>query len=271
MILTRHAGFLIVLTGILSLGGCKTLNDDLNRGYADIMSLFREPGTVQMAETTEQAEDIEFSLNTSAEKPSSEPVMTVIPGIKPDAPRTETKSAEVVSPPQPEIKTTQKNPCPPVKIVSDLNQVHQFMDMDKPRDKEKISSIRMVSVQNSCSTVSGNVIVDMTIAFSGDLGPRARREAGDKPSLAYPYFVAITNPQGAIVSKEVFAVSLSFDKGVEQKNYIEQIRQVIPLQGGQVQGSRILIGFQLNNQELAYNRSHGSLMPVSQIEPAAGN
>lgn len=171
--------------------------------------------------------------------------------------------------------------CPDVRIVQDLNQVHQFIDAGAPAPAEAVSSVRMLSVQNSCKISNNNVAVDMTLAFEGSIGPKGRSSANDKPSFAYPYFVAITNNQGSIIAKEVFAVTMAYDGKQTSKSSTEQIRQMIPMNGVDQKNYKVLIGFQLNDQELAFNRSLPQDTVVAQtaaivdaavadIEPAAG-
>jgi hypothetical protein len=165
--------------------------------------------------------------------------------------------------------------CPNVRIVQDLNQVHQFVDNAKPNPTEAISSIRMENVESKCQVVKNNLAIDMTVAFDGNLGPKARTRAGDKPSFAYPYFVAITNNQGSIIAKEVFAVTLVYDSGQNHETHTEQLRQMIPMGDKDLKNYKVLIGFQLNDQELAFNRAIptemiGPANSVTTIEPAAG-
>lgn len=165
--------------------------------------------------------------------------------------------------------------CPSVRIVTDLNQVHQFVDTMKPSAQQAISSIRMQGVETKCQMVKNNIAIDMTLAFEGKVGPRGRNQAGDKPSFAYPYFVAITNNQGSIIGKEVFAVTLAYDSGRSSETHLEEIRQMIPMADRDYKNYKVLIGFQLNDQELAYNRSLPPelLSPSNRenlVEPASG-
>lgn len=159
--------------------------------------------------------------------------------------------------------------CPTVRIVQDLNQVHQFIDGENPDPSEAVSSIRMTSVQDQCALVKDNMVIDVTLAFEGRIGPKARAKSGDKPGFAYPYFIAITNNQGGIIAKEVFAVTLAYESGRDTETHVEQVRQMIPVAGLNRDNYKVLIGFQLSEQELAFNRA----LPPEQtmIEPAAGD
>ena len=196
------------------------------------------------------------------------------------SPASETQTAQMASGISPAAGGSSSG-CPDVRIVQDLNQVHQFIDGGAPAPAEAVSSVRMTSVQNSCKISNNNMAVDMTLAFEGSIGPKGRNNASDKPSFAYPYFVAITNNQGSIIAKEVFAVTMAYDGKQTSKSSTEQIRQMIPMSGSDQKNYKVLIGFQLNDQELAFNRTLPQDTVVAQtaaiidaavadIEPAAG-
>lgn len=159
------------------------------------------------------------------------------------------------------------NYCPEVRIVTDLNQVHQFTDAAKPAPNQAISSIRMSSVEKDCRVEDQNMVIDMTLSFEGKAGPKARTKPADKPSFAYPYFIAITNNQGSIIAKEIFAVTMAYEKGKDSRSFTETVRQVIPLGDAPLKNYKVLIGFQLTEQELAYNRA----TPLAAIPVAQGH
>lgn len=205
---------------------------------------------------------------------------TAMPESTPSTP-SETQMAKMASGIAPAAGGASSAGCPDVRIVQDLNQVHQFIDGIAPAPSEAVSSVRMISVQNSCKISNNNVAVDMKLSFEGSIGPKGRSSAKDKPSFAYPYFVAITNNQGSIIAKEVFAVTMAYDGAQTSKSSTEQIRQMIPMNGIDQKNYKVLIGFQLNDQELAFNRTLPQDTVVAQtaaivdaaiadIEPAAG-
>jgi hypothetical protein len=174
-------------------------------------------------------------------------------------------SGEAEKPAEP-VKTA--NACVPVTTVDELKTLSQFMDEQAPRAENNISSAVITNVSANCSYNDKNTIVDLDITFDGALGPKAHTWKAEKPSFAYPYFVAITQPDGRIATKEVFGVTLSYEKGQNTMTQHEHMRQVIP-QSAQPQ--QIVVGFQLTEAQLAYNRSlegkGNAVMPASGAEP----
>ncbi len=177
-----------------------------------------------------------------------------------------------------DVKMAAGDNCPPISVVGDLNALHQFMDMENPQEKDAISSIAFSTVKSDCRYNEHNVVVDLDIMFDGTLGPRARVWKTDKPSFAYPYFVAITTPDGDIIAKEVFAATISYGDNQETATHEEHMRQIIPL-NGDTYGTEheLLIGFQLTEDELFYNRKLAAMdidelvaIPPAELETAAG-
>lgn len=147
------------------------------------------------------------------------------------------------------------NNCMPVSVVDDLKTLSQFSNDQAPRAENNVSAVAITNVSSSCTKNDKNYSIDLDITFNGTLGPKAHSWNADKPSFAYPYFVAITLPDGTIVTKEVFGVTLSYADNQTNVEQHEHMRQVIPLQSQAGQPQQIVIGFQLTESQLAYNRS----------------
>ncbi|MBI4030139.1 MAG: hypothetical protein HY370_00525 [Proteobacteria bacterium] len=152
--------------------------------------------------------------------------------------------------------STENAECPKIEVVHELSMVHQFIEEPSTAPEDRMSSIEIKNVRNKCKTNGNNVIVDLDIDFEGHLGPQARAWNTDKPSFAYPYFIAVTTPEGNINAKEIFALTVSYDKGEESITQTEHLRQLIPADGA-VYGNAhaLLLGFQLTDRELSYNRA----------------
>jgi hypothetical protein len=256
--------FALMVLCALPLTGCETVQRDIEQGFAQMRSDFQQ--TFALLEAPEQsfpsdeaaADEAEVTITATA---------PVKPGSKPKTPDSITLTKTKPTPAEPPIQAASKSLCPEVRVVQDLNQVHQFVDAAKPRADQAISSARITGISDYCSVVGNNVAVDITLGFAGSIGPKGRVMANEKPSFAYPYFIAITNAQGSIIAKDAFAVTMSYDGDQKTETRTEQVRQMIPTSGGNPGSYRVLIGFQLTDQELAFNRSQKD---VSQIEPAAG-
>ena len=146
--------------------------------------------------------------------------------------------------------------CPPVKITPDLQEIVEFPDLSNPSPKTEISRLRIRSVQRHCTYKEEELAVRLDISFDGRLGPKARIRETDKPSYAFPYFVAVSGPDGNILAKGLFAASVSYGAEENEISRTDTITQRMPLnEDGSLPDYTILIGFQLAEEQLAYNRA----------------
>lgn len=146
--------------------------------------------------------------------------------------------------------------CPNAKVVEELGTINEFMDISDLADYNLVSSVEITGLESSCTYSDTSMTVDLKLAFEGNLGPRARQQSGDTPFFSYPFFVAVTSPRGDILAKEIFAASMTYESGQNRQNYYESLRQIIPVDS-RSDGARhkVLVGFQLSQDQLAYNRA----------------
>jgi hypothetical protein len=155
------------------------------------------------------------------------------------------------SEPQAEEFLLQGN-CPSTEVVKELDVLNEFTDANNPVAANLISRTAITDVKSTCSFGEKSMTVDLKVAFDGVIGPQSALRNGN---FNYPFFVAVTAPNGDILAKEVFSAPLSFDGGLTRSTYHESLRQIIPVYNPE-QGPRykVLVGFQLTPEQLAYNR-----------------
>jgi hypothetical protein len=108
----------------------------------------------------------------------------------------------------------------------------------------------MSDIQSKCVYGSQSVTVDIKLSFEGTAGAN-----GPAGTASYPFFVAVTGPGGNILAKEVFAASMDYSRGPNQ-TYFESMRQIIPVPSKTAgEQFKVLAGFQLSDDQLAYNRA----------------
>lgn len=147
--------------------------------------------------------------------------------------------------------------CPSIQIMSDLKSLAQFVDDTAPSAETNISSINIMDVETACNQTDKATEIALTITFDGQTGPKARGKNSGTANFSYPYFIAVTDSNGDILAKEIFAASLSYSKGQDTVKQIETINQLLP-NTSEVSGYNILVGFQLNEAQLQYNRDQAA-------------
>lgn len=145
--------------------------------------------------------------------------------------------------------------CPRVEAVADLKAVSEFASEDDHSEPNLVSEVKIDRVQSSCSYDENSVTVDLKMDFDGRIGPQSRTVAGNAPFFSYPFFVAVTSANGTILAKEIFSANMSYNAGESTKRYTEKLRQIIPIENRDRGANyKILVGFQLSPDQLAYNR-----------------
>jgi len=140
--------------------------------------------------------------------------------------------------------------CPAAGAVPELANFVEFVDPARPSIQTVVSSARIGTIQSKCDYGSQSVTVDIRLAFEG-----AQGASGTGGTQSYPFFVAVTSPNGAILAKEVFAANMNYSSGNRQ-TYFESMRQIIPIINKDAGVHyKVLAGFQLSPEQLAYNRA----------------
>lgn len=155
-----------------------------------------------------------------------------------------------------EDDTAMNGDCPLIETTDALSEIHLFKDPTKPVSDTRISSLMIRNVTDTCRHRGDNVIVEVSIDFIGELGPAGRISSRERPSFAYPYFIAIEGVNGNILAKEVFATTVSYNNEQTSIAKTESMRQIIPLaRNTRASDYKIFIGFQLSEEELMYNQA----------------
>jgi len=147
--------------------------------------------------------------------------------------------------------------CPGGVIPADASKVTRFRDATGRDLTDVISEGTIQDILVQCKYVKNVVDVDLQIAIIAARGPADRSRVAE-----FEYFVAIVDPQQNIVAKEPFRIRFEFSDNRTQLGAVEQIEPKLPLpdtsKGDQY---KILVGFQLTPDELAWNRSQNAKEP----------
>jgi hypothetical protein len=139
--------------------------------------------------------------------------------------------------------------CPVVGIPDELSHVSHFKGSGTDFANVTVTAL-LTDAKGSCTFDKEGVTVEMNVSLIARLGPSAVERTAD-----FAYFVAILNPDGKIVAKQVFPAPITFADNQSRKGSIETITQRIPMKDYKQAGNyHIDVGFQLTQEELSYNR-----------------
>lgn len=180
-------------------------------------------------------------------------------------------SAIVDAPQQVATTPAADQPCPKVSVVEELNMLPRFRMDSGGRDL--LLDAHITGVNSTCQYKDGDIAIDLDITFTETGSAAALSTDIEKSLTTYPYFVAVTTNDGTIKAKQAYSVMILWAKGKDQITQTDRVRQVISLNGRPASGYRIMVGFQLTPDELAYTRNRpltaaGAPVPVTPPSPA---
>ncbi len=142
--------------------------------------------------------------------------------------------------------------CPPVQIDPLMANFTEFEDPNKTTDAMKISQFKLIDSSTLCELDGKFVSMQIDLTFEGKIDPKNKRKDGSKVFFSYPYFVSVNDIEGNELAQEVFAASVSYDKGETTKKIVETIRQRLPLEDN-IAPYQIEVGFSLTEEQIQYN------------------
>jgi hypothetical protein len=148
---------------------------------------------------------------------------------------------------------TTQYPCPQVGVLQGTDHITLVRGAGTdPRDVMAKAEIGRVTSRCEYNLSDSTITVD--IAFDGiaELGPAATSR-----DLVLDTFVAVTRRYNAFDNKKVYQVPVTFEPGMNRMRFVKTVDGTVIPYGGEADGRiyQILIGFQLTQQQLDFNRT----------------
>ncbi len=140
--------------------------------------------------------------------------------------------------------------CPKVGILGEAARVTVFGAGAGQGPTNVAANAVVGDFSGNCTYDETGVTIDVSVALVAERGPAL---VGDQVALTY--FVAISKPDGTIVTKQVFPTTIEFKGNAPRAGSREDLQPHIPLaKGVDARGYQVLLGFQLTPAQLDYNR-----------------
>ena len=143
--------------------------------------------------------------------------------------------------------------CPQVAIVRDLGDIHDYGTEDADAS-QLVAEARMNAVDGDCAYGKDGIDVRFSISFISARGPRL---GGQRTS--FPYFIAVIDPEDTILNKDRMTEDFHFSSNDKVSEKSEDIHVFVPISKEKLSlgpAYRILVGFQLTQQQLNAARNH---------------
>lgn len=145
--------------------------------------------------------------------------------------------------------------CPTVLILADAERFTQFRP-GRGRDiTDIVAEGEIAGFKGTCEFGKKNATLEMTLSVSFNL---TRGAANSDSVVEFPYFVAVPSMYPDPAGKALIPASVQFPGNLSKVRYAdEELQLSLPLGNGLSGASyEVIIGFQLDEDQLAYNRSH---------------
>jgi len=146
--------------------------------------------------------------------------------------------------------------CPTLTLPSDLADLTRYRS-DAPHDLSTVVlDARVTAVDANCRRGRRDQSVDATISmrFQMDRGPAAPSRV-----VQIPWFIALLDANSNIINRQTFILPAQFGPNTTRAAVSSQPVEIsFPVgQERRAQDYRIMVGFQLTEDELALNRRRG--------------
>ncbi len=146
--------------------------------------------------------------------------------------------------------------CPTLTLPADLADLTRYRPGSPPDLSSVVLDARVTAVDANCRRGRRDQSVDATISmrFQIDRGPAAPSRA-----VQLPWFIALLDADNNVINRQTFVLPAQFGVNTTRAAVSSQPVEIsFPVgQERRAQDYRIMVGFQLTEDELAQNRRRG--------------
>jgi hypothetical protein len=142
--------------------------------------------------------------------------------------------------------------CPTTAILRPLSQTAIFAP-GQSRQQAGVAFYGLLSeVDAKCEPAGGAVRLKLDTVVVGERGPAA----GTAGAVDLWYFVAVTGPDQAILSKRLFPVHIAIPVDSKRAGVTDHIEEIIPLGGRPAGDLNVVLGFQQSTASAEFFKTY---------------
>jgi hypothetical protein len=142
--------------------------------------------------------------------------------------------------------------CPTAAILRPLSQTAMFAP-GQSRQQAGVAFYGLLSeVDAKCEPAGGAVRLKLDTVVVGERGPAA----GTGSAVDLWYFVAVTGPDQAILSKRLFPIHIAIPADAKRAGVTDHIEEIIPLAGRPAGDLNVVLGFQQSPEALEFYKTY---------------
>jgi hypothetical protein len=142
--------------------------------------------------------------------------------------------------------------CPTVAFLNEVDQIRAFREGAGTDLSDVIYEAQFGKLAAVCDFGRRAVEIDTSFEIIATRGP-----ADSDRSAPIKFFVAIMDPAGEVVAKEIYDAPIPFADNRRRVGRREQVEPLIPYPSERtaIKDYKVFIGFQLTEEQLRYNRT----------------
>ena len=146
-------------------------------------------------------------------------------------------------------------PCPNALALYDAHRLVEINGDNAVYENVGFTG-EILNVASTCRYTDRNadpIEMEMGVRMAFGRGPAAQGA-----SKSYEMFVAVTRTDRAVIDRQVFPISVTFEPGQDRVEVIEEFNSIeLPRASASTSGANyeILVGFELTDEQLEFNRS----------------
>jgi hypothetical protein len=142
--------------------------------------------------------------------------------------------------------------CPTAAILKPLSQTAVFAPGQSPQQAGVAFTGLLSEVDAKCEGAGDAVRLKLDTIVVGERGPAA----GAGGAVDLWYFVAVTGPDQAILSKRLFPVHIEIPAASKRAGVSDHIEEIIPLAGRPAGDLSVVLGFQQSTEAAEFYKNN---------------
>ena len=139
--------------------------------------------------------------------------------------------------------------CPTTGVLAEGERLERYRENSERDLTDLVIRARVGNIRKACSILQEERVLemDMVLQVYSEKGPAA--QAGQ--TLPLQYFVAVTDVDNTIYSRQLFQLAATFEGNARQAVFNEEVFLSVPIAANKnVRDYRIVIGLQLTQEEM---------------------
>jgi len=160
---------------------------------------------------------------------------------------------------------TEELPCPDTGLILAASKLTSF-NAATAREEDMLVDATLGNYRGACRMRQDNLEFMLEV----DIAARRGDAGKDLKRAKFPYFIAILDPAENVLQRQGFSTTVSFDNNGSGVTTEKHILRLSLEDKKTVRQHKVVIGFELTPEQLAYNRRHEKPATAQAVKTIVG-